>query len=91
MTPETARNILYRRAITGMMKRRIPVGSVDELYLQMNEQLIGKKVLAVVNFPPRQIGPFVSEVLTLGVPDREGAIILVQPGSDDALIGGKLS
>lgn len=55
------------------------------------EDLAGKKVLAVVNFPPRQIGPFVSEVLTLGVPDKDGAIILIQPSSDDALLGGKLS
>ena len=55
------------------------------------EDLIGKKVLAVVNFPPRQIGPFVSEVLTLGVPDKEGHIILIAPEKDDALLGGKLS
>ena len=53
--------------------------------------LIGQKVLAVVNFPPRQIGPFISEVLTLGVPDKEGNIILIQPEQDDAVIGGKLS
>ncbi len=53
--------------------------------------LIGKKVLAVVNFPPRQIGPFISEVLTLGVPDSEGNIILIQPENESAVIGGKLS
>jgi tRNA-binding protein len=53
--------------------------------------LEGKKVLAVVNFPPRQIGPFISEVLTLGVPDKEGHIILIQPGKDDAVVSGKLS
>lgn len=41
--------------------------------------LVGKQVLAVVNFPPKQIGPFISEVLTLGVPDKEGNVILVQP------------
>ena len=52
--------------------------------------LAGKKVLAVVNFPPRQIGPFISEVLTLGVPDKEGHIILIQPENDEAAIGGKL-
>ena len=52
--------------------------------------LVGIKVLAVVNFPPRQIGPFISEVLTLGVPDKEGHIILIQPENADALIGGKL-
>ena len=43
------------------------------------EELEGRLVLAVVNFPPRQIGPFVSQVLTLGVPDTEGAVILVAP------------
>ena len=44
------------------------------------EELVGKQVLAVVNFPPRQIGPFRSEVLTLGFADGEGAIVLAQPG-----------
>jgi tRNA-binding protein len=55
------------------------------------EDLHGKKVLAVVNFPPRQIGPFVSEVLTLGVPDANHNVILVVPDlPDSAEIGGKL-
>jgi|SRR5690606_37582578 len=40
------------------------------------EELVGKQVLAVVNFPPRQIGPFISEVLTLGVPDSDGEVVL---------------
>lgn len=44
--------------------------------------LIGRQVLAVVNFPPRRIGPFVSEVLTLGVADAEGAVALVVPDAD---------
>lgn len=41
--------------------------------------LIGKLVLGVVNFAPRQIGPFISEVLTLGVPGQNGTVVLVQP------------
>ena len=43
------------------------------------ETLVGRQVLAVVNLPPRQIGPFVSEVLTLGVPDAQGAVVLLRP------------
>ena len=43
------------------------------------DQLVGRQVCAVVNFPPRQIGPFRSEVLTLGMPDAEGAVVLVKP------------
>ena len=43
------------------------------------ESLVGRQVLGVVNFPPRQIGPFRSEVLTLGFEDDEGAIVLAQP------------
>ena len=43
------------------------------------DQLIGRQVCAVVNFPPRQIGPFMSEVLTLGMPDDDGSVVLVRP------------
>lgn len=43
------------------------------------EALVGKQVLAVVNFPPRQIGPFMSEVLVLGLPDDTGEIVLITP------------
>lgn len=53
------------------------------------EELIGRQVMAVVNFPPRQIGPFMSEVLTLGVPDASGEVVLIGPGQD-VPIGGRL-
>ncbi len=43
------------------------------------EELVGQQVAAVVNFPPRQIGPFMSEVLTLGFGDENGDIVLLQP------------
>ncbi len=53
------------------------------------DTLVGQQVLAVVNFPPRQIGPFMSEVLTLGVPDENGAVMLIRPDRD-VPIGGRL-
>jgi tRNA-binding protein len=43
------------------------------------DTLIGRQVAAVVNFPPRQIGPFMSEVLTLGFPDANGEVVLIAP------------
>jgi tRNA-binding protein len=43
------------------------------------EDLVGRQVVAVVNFPPRQIGPFMSQVLTLGVPDEMGEVVLLHP------------
>jgi tRNA-binding protein len=45
-------------------------------------ELVGKRVMAVVNFPPRQIGPVKSEVLVLGIPDENGAVVLITPDKD---------
>jgi tRNA-binding protein len=53
------------------------------------EDLPGRQVLAVVNFPPRQIGPVLSEVLVLGVPDAEGEVVLLSPGHEVPL-GGRM-
>jgi tRNA-binding protein len=53
------------------------------------EELEGRLVVAVVNFPPRQIGPFMSEVLCLGAPDEEGRVILLRPDADVPL-GGRV-
>jgi tRNA-binding protein len=53
------------------------------------EELLQRLVVAVVNFPPRQIGPFMSEVLTLGVPDSDGAVVLLVP-EQDVPIGGRM-
>jgi tRNA-binding protein len=52
-------------------------------------QLIGKQVMAVVNFPPRQIGRFMSEVLVLGLPDYTGEIVLIGPDGPVA-VGGRM-
>ena len=64
--------------------------SVQIVALYTKEELVGKNILGVVNFPPRMIGPFESEVLTLGVPDKDGKVILITPDKVSACIGGKL-
>jgi tRNA-binding protein len=53
------------------------------------DALVGRLVAAVVNFPPRQIGKFMSEVLTLGFPDQQGAVVLFKP-DEDVPVGGRL-
>ena len=53
------------------------------------DALMGRQIMAVVNFPPRQIGPFMSEVLTLGVSNSDGAIMLVRP-DDEVEEGARL-
>lgn len=53
------------------------------------DQLLGRLVIAVVNFSPRQIGPYVSEVLVLGVPDAGGAVVLLRPDIEVPL-GGRV-
>lgn len=53
------------------------------------DQLVGRQVMAVVNFPPKKIGPFTSEVLCLGLPDGNGAVVLIGP-DHPVPTGGKL-
>ena len=53
------------------------------------EELVGRLVMGVVNFPIKQIGPFMSEALTLGVPDGEGGVVLICP-TKDVPVGGKM-
>ncbi|USG62369.1 tRNA-binding protein [Sneathiella marina] len=60
---------------------------ITDLY--QTDDLIGRLVIGVVNFPPRQIGPFMSEVLILGFDDGEGRISLISPGHEVPL-GGRL-
>jgi tRNA-binding protein len=53
------------------------------------EDLVGRLIVGVVNLPPRQIGPFVSDVLTLGVPDEHGAVVLLAPDAN-VPVGGRM-
>ena len=53
------------------------------------EDLLGRQVLAVTNFPPRQIGKFMSEVLVVGVPDSDGEVVLIGP-DEEVPVGGRL-
>lgn len=63
--------------------------SAQVTVLYQKQDLIGRRVLAVVNFAPRQIGPFMSEVLTLGTTDENGDVVLVDPGAS-AVLGSRL-
>ena len=53
------------------------------------DELVGRMVMGVINFPPRQIGKFMSEFLVLGVPDADGGIVLVAP-DQDVPVGGRM-
>jgi tRNA-binding protein len=86
-----ARKPAYKLTIDFGPEIGIKRSSAQITYHHKKADLVGQKVLAVVNFPPRQIGPFISEVLTLGVPDKDGHIVLIQPQNDSAVVGGKLS
>lgn len=85
-----ARKPAYKITIDFGSETGVKKSSVQIVKHYQKEDLIGKKVLGVVNFPPRQIGPFLSEVLTLGVPDRDHECILIVPDKDKAIVGGKL-
>jgi export-related chaperone CsaA len=63
--------------------------SVQTVANYKKEDLVGKQIIGVVNFPPKQIGPFISEVLTLGVMDEEGNVVLLMP-SKKAKLGSKM-
>ena len=84
-----ARKPSYKLEIDFGIEVGIKKSSVQIVQNYKKDELEGKLVLGVVNFPPRQIGPFVSEVLTLGVPDEDNECILVIPDKK-VPIGGKL-
>lgn len=85
-----AKKPAYKLTIDFGVEIGLKYSSVQVVHHYKKEELIGKLVLGVVNFPPRQIGPFVSEVLTLGVPDGEHNCILITPDKAMAEVGGKL-
>ena len=85
-----ARKPAYKLKIDFGPEVGIKNSSVQIVALYTKKELMGKLVLGIVNFPSRTIGPFESEVLTLGVPDAEGRVILVVPDTSAAILGGKL-
>jgi tRNA-binding protein len=84
-----ARKPAYKLTIDFGKKIGIKKSSAQIVSRYPPEALMHKMILAVINFPPRQIGPFISEVLTLGVPDENGEIVLVIP-EKDVLPGARL-
>lgn len=85
-----ARKPSYKLTIDFGSEIGIKHSSAQIVKYYKKEELIGKLVLGVVNFPARQIGPFISETLTLGVPDENHECILITPDKQNAAIGGKL-
>lgn len=85
-----ARKPAYKLKIDFGSEIGIKNSSVQIVALYSKDELINKLVLGVVNFPPRKIGPFDSEVLTLGIPDNEGRVVLITPDKNIAKIGGRL-
>ena len=84
-----ARKPAYRLAIDFGPELGVKKSSAQITKHYGPETLVGRQVAAVVNFPPRQIGPFMSEVLTLGFPDADGEVVLIGP-SQVVPNGGKM-
>ena len=84
-----ARKPAYKLTIDFGPRIGVKKSSAQVTKYYTKEQLLNRLIVAVVNFPPKQIGPFMSEVLTLGVPDEEGAVVLLTP-ERDVPIGGRM-
>jgi tRNA-binding protein len=84
-----ARKPAYKLLIDFGAEIGVKKSSAQAKALYSKEALLGRLILGVVNFPPKQIGPFMSEVLTLGVPDGTGHVVLVGP-EREAPLGGRL-
>jgi len=85
-----ARKPAYKLTIDFGPEIGVKGSSVQITQLYSKDELVGKLVLGVVNFPPRKIGPFLSETLTLGVADGGGRVILVVPDRGNPQVGAKL-
>lgn len=84
-----ARKPAYKLKIDFGCEIGVKKSSAQITDLYRTENLVGRQVLAVVNFPPRQVGKFMSEVLVLGLSDEENRIVLIRPDNDVPL-GAKL-
>ena len=84
-----ARKPAYKLTIDFGAESGIKKSSAQITKHYTKEELVGKQIIGVVNFPPKQIGPFISEVLTLGLPDDNGGIVLLAP-TKKVPIGGKM-
>jgi len=85
-----AKKPAYKLTIDFGPKIGIKKSSVQATQRHTKEELPGMQVIAVINFPPKQIGPFLSEALTLGVPDEDGNWVLLVPAKKVPL-GGKMA
>lgn len=85
-----ARKPSYKLKIDFGNEIGVKVSSAQLVKHYTKEQLQGKLALGVVNFPEKKIGPFTSEVLTLGVPDANNDCVLITPDKTEAILGGKL-
>jgi len=84
-----ARKPAYRLRIDFGPEIGVKKSSAQATTHYSKEDLLNRRVVAVVNFPPKQIGPYMSEVLTLGVPDGDGGVVLLVPERDVPL-GGRM-
>ncbi len=84
-----ARKPAYKLSIDFGVAIGVKKSSAQVMKYYTKEDLVNRLVVAVVNFPPKQIGPYMSEVLTLGVPDSDGDVVLLVPERDVPL-GGRM-
>ncbi|MDP3941072.1 MAG: tRNA-binding protein [bacterium] len=84
-----ARKPAYKLTIDFGPEIGMKKSSVQIVANYTKEELLGTQVIGVVNFPPKQIGPFISEVLTLGVADEAGNVVLLRP-TKEAKVGSKM-